>query len=183
MQTVDSNSREWPFTGRGSGPTDLNRPRYGPNTKELERLFHGILTLPEQELLKIASLGGDRPWRLRAEKAMVEAIDRAERAGMRYELVGAIGVAGSVGEAVTARYAMSPPASSGPAGERASSVMPVTLAVLSAAVALVTREVLTDDEFDLLYRPMMLVGAAMRQPGPSDVGPSNRSVGLRSRAD
>jgi hypothetical protein len=177
MQTVDSNSREWPFTGRGSGPPDPDRPRYGPNTKELERLFHGILTLPEDDLLEIARLGGDRPWRLRAEEAMVEAVDRAERAGMRYELVGAIGVAGSVGEAVTARYAMSSPASSGPAPERAASLMPVTLAVLSAAVALVTREVLTDDEFDLLYRPMMLVGEATRQPDPSDIGPSNRSVG------
>ena len=174
---MDSNSCEWPFTGRESGPPDPDRPRYGPNTKELERLFHGILTLPEDDLLKIARLGRDRPWRLGAEKAMVEAVDRAERAGMRYELVGAIGVAGSVGEAVTARCAMSSPASSGPARERAASLMPVTLAVLSAAVALVTRELLTDDEFDLLYRPMMLVGEATRQPDPSDIGPSNRSVG------
>jgi hypothetical protein len=30
---------------------------------------------------------------------------------------------------------------------------------------------------------MVLVGAALRQPDPSDVGPSNRSVGLRSGAD
>lgn len=168
---MDSKNREWSFSGPGPGPPGAYRPRYGPNTKDLERLFHGVFTLAEQDLLRIARLGGDPHWRLRAEEAMVEAIDRGERAGMRHELEGAIGLAGSVGEAVTARYAMSRAASSASARSRASSISPVSLAVLSAAVALVTREVLTDDEFDLLYRPMTLVGLASRQPDiPSRLG-------------
>jgi hypothetical protein len=177
MQTVYSDDRQWRFTSKGWEPADPDRPRYGPNTKDVESLFHGIFTLPEQELLKIARLAGDRQWRLQAEKAMVEAIDRAERAGMRYELVGAIDVAGSVGEAVTARYAMSPAPSSASARKRAARIMPVSLAILSATVALVTRDFLTDGEFDLLYGPMIPVSEAKRQSGRSDTGPSNRWVG------
>jgi hypothetical protein len=177
MQTVYSADRQWRFTSKGWQPANPRRPRFGPNTKGVESLFHGVLMLPEQELLKIARLAGDRFWRPRAEEAVLDAIDRAEREGMQYELVGAIEVAGSVGEAVTARHAISPAPSSASVRQPASSLVPVSLAILAATVALVTRDLLTDDEFDLLYRPMMPVKEASRRSDGSERGPSEHWVG------
>jgi hypothetical protein len=174
---VYSDDRQWRLTSKGWEPADPDRPRYGPNTKDVQSLFHRIFTLPEQELLKVARRAGDLHWRLQSEKAMVEAIDRAERVGMRYELVSAIDVAGSVGEAVTARYSMSPAPSFASARKGASKIMPVSLAILSATVALVTRDFLTDAGFALLYGPMMPVGETGPQSDHSNTGPSNRWVG------
>jgi hypothetical protein len=44
-------------------------------------------------------------------------------------------------------------------------------------VALVTRDLLTDEEFDLLYRPMMPVKEASRRSDGSERGPSEHRVG------
>ncbi|HEX7158884.1 MAG TPA: hypothetical protein VF214_07715 [Edaphobacter sp.] len=165
-----STDRQWRWIGEGWLPVDPGRSRYGPNSTEVEALLNRLEDFTVREIRSLAEIVKDPVWQEHFERVAETAEAKGKQSGLPYEVDNAILVASAIMRRKLITFAIGslfrPEADSAGTAEAAT----------VGALALVTKDLLTPEEFAFLYAPMKILSEGMAsEPKPPQVEDSDES--------
>lgn len=150
-----SEDRQWRWFGEGWLPVDPARRRYGPNSAEVEALLNRLEGFTVREIQSLAQIVKDPVWQEHFERVAETAEAKGKQGGRPYEVDNAILVASGIMRRKLITFAIG--SLFRPEGDSAGTAEAATV----GALALVTRDLLTQEEFAFLYAPMAILSERM----------------------